>query len=481
MEDLNIRQLIDVDRLQRIQDHFSAATGFAMITIDYRGNPVTVASGFTAFCSAMREVAALQRQCFKCDAHGGLQSAIDGRPYFYRCHAGLIDLSVPIMLGDHYLGAILAGQIKPSADMQLEPVIGEDESWKADERLRRLIEDIPEADTEKLQSVADTLFEIASYLVEKEYLHRIRAALQESELTIVRAYADPPEPTRAIEPVQREAEVLELKANRWHDVAAEAAAERHRTEGPLDFTVLARAVDERDLVAAVSAVRSCLEQDLLGSGRFAGRARLADIENNVLQLAQESSSQASFDLQQQVLRHRAQPYAKLGRYDMQVYLEGLVFALFDAVAKQEPPRPRSLPDLLNQIEQNVAQAPTLTKAADYLSVSASHLARVFRARTGTTYREYVNEKRFERAKLMLEHTDLPVMTIASKLGFQPVNYFSRAFKKQTGCAPTDYRSQRRSRDADSARAGNGAAGRDGPVPPGTCSPPTPRLSRGIHR
>ena len=35
-------------------------------------------------------------------------------PYIYRCHFGIIDLAIPINIDNHYIGAIMAGQIRVS-------------------------------------------------------------------------------------------------------------------------------------------------------------------------------------------------------------------------------------------------------------------------------------------------------------------------------------------------------------------------------
>ena len=43
---LDLRSLIDVAELQRIQDDFASSTGLAMITVDAMGRPVTEASRF---------------------------------------------------------------------------------------------------------------------------------------------------------------------------------------------------------------------------------------------------------------------------------------------------------------------------------------------------------------------------------------------------------------------------------------------------
>ena len=85
---------------------------------------------------------------------------------------------------------------------------------------------------------------------------------------------------------------------------------------------------------------------------------------------------------------------------------------------------------------------TVGRAASYLALSESHFARQFKQHTSQNYNHYVTCKRLDRAKLMLEHTDKPVRRTATELDFQPVNYFSRTFKKHVGITQSQYRQER---------------------------------------
>lgn len=100
---MDIRQFMDMDRLQQIQDQFSKATGLAAIAVDAKGEYLTKPSNFTDFC--MRYTRANEegaRRCQKCDTE------CTGT---YFCHAGLIDFSKDIMLEGEKVGAMLGGQI----------------------------------------------------------------------------------------------------------------------------------------------------------------------------------------------------------------------------------------------------------------------------------------------------------------------------------------------------------------------------------
>ena len=79
-----------------------------------------------------------------------------------------------------------------------------------------------------------------------------------------------------------------------------------------------------------------------------------------------------------------------------------------------------------------------------ISVSPSHLKRVFREQTGQSVIAYLTDLRVRRAKQMICDHQYNFSQIAEAVGFDSVYYFSARFKKYTGMAPTDYaRSVRR--------------------------------------
>jgi AraC-like DNA-binding protein/anti-sigma regulatory factor (Ser/Thr protein kinase) len=83
---------------------------------------------------------------------------------------------------------------------------------------------------------------------------------------------------------------------------------------------------------------------------------------------------------------------------------------------------------------------TREEMAGDLGVSPSYLTRVFRRLTGLPLWDYVNNYRVARACELLEHSDMTVTEIAFAVGFNDPAYFSRVFRKETGKAPTRYRS-----------------------------------------
>ncbi|WP_307817769.1 helix-turn-helix domain-containing protein [Nocardia acididurans] len=65
--------------------------------------------------------------------------------------------------------------------------------------------------------------------------------------------------------------------------------------------------------------------------------------------------------------------------------------------------------------------------------------RAFKAEVGTTPRRWLDAQRTARARELLETTDLPVETVASRSGFGSVTALRVHLRAATGTTPADYR------------------------------------------
>ncbi|MBC9784057.1 PocR ligand-binding domain-containing protein [Heliobacterium chlorum] len=112
ISEVKLGDVIDFEFLQRFQDNFATAMGFASLTVDLDGQPVTKPSAFTRFCMELtRNTEKGLRRCAECDRKGGEKATSTGKPSIYECHAGLVDFAVPIMLGGKQIGTVLGGQV----------------------------------------------------------------------------------------------------------------------------------------------------------------------------------------------------------------------------------------------------------------------------------------------------------------------------------------------------------------------------------
>ncbi|MDR4466877.1 MAG: helix-turn-helix transcriptional regulator [Nitrospira sp.] len=67
------------------------------------------------------------------------------------------------------------------------------------------------------------------------------------------------------------------------------------------------------------------------------------------------------------------------------------------------------------------------------------LKRRFKAATGITFIEYVQNLRIEEAKRLLETTGINAEEIGPAVGYEDYSFFHRLFKRLTGLTPARYR------------------------------------------
>ena len=84
---------------------------------------------------------------------------------------------------------------------------------------------------------------------------------------------------------------------------------------------------------------------------------------------------------------------------------------------------------------------TVESLAEGLDVSTVHLRRIFSHHTDKSPIKYINDVRFEQAKILLVSSNLTVGEIALSLGFTDQFHFSKSFKSTVGLTPSDYRQQ----------------------------------------
>lgn len=74
-------------------------------------------------------------------------------------------------------------------------------------------------------------------------------------------------------------------------------------------------------------------------------------------------------------------------------------------------------------------------------MSEQYISRVFSKEVGLSISDYLVQKRLEKVRNELLHTEKSVIEIAYDAGFSNINSFNRIFKKYQGLTPTDYRKE----------------------------------------
>lgn len=97
--------------------------------------------------------------------------------------------------------------------------------------------------------------------------------------------------------------------------------------------------------------------------------------------------------------------------------------------------------VLRFIDENYKDG-RLCELSKSLSIPVSHLSRLIKSLTGSTYTQLLQTKRLNHAKLLLETTNMSVLDISLAVGYDNFSYFYRLFKSVYGLSPKKYLSQK---------------------------------------
>lgn len=81
---------------------------------------------------------------------------------------------------------------------------------------------------------------------------------------------------------------------------------------------------------------------------------------------------------------------------------------------------------------------SVSQLSELCFLSSDHYIRLFKKEMNCTPIQYINQKKIERAQLLLSLKNESIKEIAYSLSFENISYFNRLFKKMTGKTPRQY-------------------------------------------
>jgi transcriptional regulator GlxA family with amidase domain len=101
--------------------------------------------------------------------------------------------------------------------------------------------------------------------------------------------------------------------------------------------------------------------------------------------------------------------------------------------------PNHFAPLHGWIAENLTGDLRVERLAEQAGMSPRSFARVYAARMGVTPARMVEKIRVEAVRRILEETDMPIKQVASACGFGQEDRLRRAFARQVGTTPAEYR------------------------------------------
>ena len=91
------------------------------------------------------------------------------------------------------------------------------------------------------------------------------------------------------------------------------------------------------------------------------------------------------------------------------------------------------------VENNLSSDISLNDVADYVGLNSAYLSKLFKDNFGKNFIDYLNKTRIDKAKLLLENTQLSIKEVGFRVGFNTVQNFMRVFRKYEGVTPGQFR------------------------------------------
>lgn len=101
---------------------------------------------------------------------------------------------------------------------------------------------------------------------------------------------------------------------------------------------------------------------------------------------------------------------------------------------------KTLQQILSHISEN-CRGITLSKLAETFHFNESYLSQYLKKSTGKTFTQLLQDARVSLAAKLLINTNLSVVDIADRVGYQNMSYFYKLFAQVNQCSPAEYRSR----------------------------------------
>lgn len=100
---------------------------------------------------------------------------------------------------------------------------------------------------------------------------------------------------------------------------------------------------------------------------------------------------------------------------------------------------KQLKSILGYLKDHFSEQLRLADVASHFGLSPQYFSGFFRENFGRTLTQHINSLRIEQAARLLRETDLPIMEISFRVGYDNLSYFIKRFRAVYGVPPSHYR------------------------------------------
>jgi len=424
----------------------------------------------------------------------GLLALELGQPYIYLCHLGLVEWAVPIVKGKNYLGTVISGcvrlwQFDNNIELEMREIL---EKMKLDwQNYFEYLKQLPIMSPEHIQASAELLFNNICYymdsdkvLIEKnrniwhkrsclaeEVAEQKKAQIQRlnikkyliNEYPLTKNLKSNSKRNHSIikSPPQKKEQELLYQSRLGNYPDKETFKINNYT--PLTTkNVISNNQTKKDSFKNSVTKK---EQELMGRIQLGDQSGAKEILNKIMG---EIFLQNPDDLD--IIKARLlELFITIGRAAIQKLNSGdnLFRLYYDAVQglqnlsdieevclwttesfdklirliyiNRDNSKYTIVVKIIEYLQDHMSNEVSINEISKAVFLSPFYLSRLFKEELGITIIEYLTEIRMEKAKSLLEKTDMTIAEITNNVGYNEISYFSRLFKRRVGISPTKYR------------------------------------------
>jgi AraC-like DNA-binding protein/ligand-binding sensor protein len=421
---------LELTKVFAAADNYSRGCGVACRVVNSVGETIhySGASGEDEICQLANQATQSQSGhdsgqvsgiCTNSHLYGCYQAERFGGQYIYFCPIGLTHWASPLICNGNVVGAMLGGpvhMIDPEEFMADEFIARQRLDRNLVQKLQRSIEKVQVVDTARVNSLSEILYMLADSLSDQSFTDlenkKKSEAIQSDiwdQINFLKSYAYTSEKYLSY-PIEKESRLLDL-------------------------------IEIGDKTGSQEILNEILGHIFFSSGGSIEvmKARV----NELVVLLSRAAIKGGADIQQifglnYTYLSRINSFRNID--EIAYWLSGIMARFTDQVFNLANVKHADVMyRAIDYVRRNYMKKITLEETAAHVFLSPAYFSRVFKEEMGENFNSYVNMIRVEAARRLLLSDKVPLIDIASMVGFEGQSYFSKVFKKITGLTPGRFR------------------------------------------
>jgi AraC-like DNA-binding protein len=372
-----------------------------------------------AFCDTVKHFFNDDEICKKTHLYGLYQAERFGGKYIFFCPLTFMHWVSPLVVNGVIRGALLGGPIIPVQDenfFQEEIAARFKLSEQEEKRLFKWFETIPYVDPARVTSLSEMLYVVSRFVSKGS--------------DDVYEYTE-----KQLEQSSRISEYVQY-------IKSVSESERRIPEYPID-----KEKELQDLIQrGEKAAAQKLLNEILGHVFFASGRKLDIIKSRIMELvvllsraalAGGAEAEQIFGLN---YRYLSQINKIENVDDLAFWLSKIMQRFTDYVfILKEVKHVDVMKKSIAFMQRNYMNKLSLEEVAEKVHLSPSYFSRIFKSEMKSNFIGYLNMLRIEKAKRLLISSRIPLIDVATMVGYEDQSYFTKVFKKQVGVSPGKFR------------------------------------------